>query len=139
MTWGGDVAKMLSRLVLNPRALKESFTLATSENRTWEEIADYYGDIIGLRYITVDTDQYLALLDPGGSSDVKYQLLYDRCYHRMVDNSKILSVTGLEQGDLSPLKSALERELLALPKDTKWRKTAVNDRMDAFLRGQGVT
>ncbi|NLB40755.1 MAG: hypothetical protein GX815_00555 [Clostridiales bacterium] len=42
MSWAGDVAKMLSRLILNSRAYKETYTLATSEHNSWQEIADYY-------------------------------------------------------------------------------------------------
>ena len=40
MTWAGDVAKMLSRLVLNPGACTQAYIVSTSEHRTWEEIAE---------------------------------------------------------------------------------------------------
>ena len=62
MSWAGDVATMLSRLVLNPAAFKETYTLSTAEHHTWQEIADYYKEIIGLTYVTVDTDTYVRLL-----------------------------------------------------------------------------
>lgn len=136
MSWAGDAAKMLSALVLNPAALRETYTLATSEHRTWEEIANYYKEIIGLDYVTVDTKTYLGFFDPGRADAAKYQLLYDRCFNRVVDNSKILRVSGLKQSDLTPLKIGLERELSALPKSTVWSETAINERMDAFLKAR---
>ncbi|GHU72216.1 hypothetical protein FACS1894184_19860 [Clostridia bacterium] len=93
MNWAGDVAKMLSRLVLNHAACQETYTLATAEHHTWKEIADYYADIIGLEYITVDAEDFIKLM--GGTAAARYQLMYDRCFNRVVDNSKILSVTGI--------------------------------------------
>ncbi len=133
MSWAGDVAKMEARLVLNPTVLKETYTLATSEHHTWKEVADYYKEIIGLEYVTVDTETYLGLFGRDSGNGPRYQLLYDRCYNRIVDNTKVLTATGLKQSDLMPLKSGLARELSALPDNTVWGKSAVNERMDAFL------
>ena len=57
MSWAGDVAKMISGLVLNKAAYKEAFTLATSEHHTWQEIVGYYEELIGLQYeIAEDED-----------------------------------------------------------------------------------
>lgn len=137
MSWAGDVAAMIARLVLNPAALKEAYTLATAENHTWREVADYYSGIIGLKYETVDTETYLGFFGKGPSKAARYQLLYDRCFDRVVDNTKILAVTGLKQSDLMPLKEGLARELSALPKDTVWAKSPVNEAMDSHASGQG--
>jgi len=134
MSWAGDVAKMLSRLVLNPAALKETYTVATSEHHTWEEIANYYKEIIGLEYLTVDTETYLSFFEPSMAKGARYQLLYDRCFNRVVDNSKILLATGLKQSDLMPLKEGLKKELSALPKDTVWSRSTISERMDEFLK-----
>lgn len=137
MSWAGDVARMIARLVLNPAARKEAYTLATAEHHTWEEIAHYYHEIIGLEYRTVDTDTYLGFFDQPGSDAVRYarhQLLYDRCYNRIVDNSKILLATGLKQADFMPVKSGLAKELSALPPNTVWRASPMSDKMSAFLQ-----
>ncbi|NMB95461.1 MAG: NAD-dependent epimerase/dehydratase family protein [Clostridiaceae bacterium] len=136
MSWAGDVAKMLSRLVLNPAALKETYTVATSEHHTWEEIANYYKEIIGLEYLTVDTETYLSFFDPSVMKGARYQLLYDRCFNRIIDNSKILQATGLKQSDLMPLKEGLKKELSALPKDTVWSRSTISERMDEFLKNR---
>ncbi len=134
MSWAGDVAKMFSGLVLNPAAYSEAFTLATAEHHTWGEIAEYYKEIIGLNYIAVDKEDYLKIM--GGTPGARYQLAYDRLFDRIVDNSKVLRVAGLKQKDFMPLKSGLEKELSALPKDTAWPDaSAIWDRMDTYAAG----
>jgi len=133
MNWAGDVAKMFTGIILNPASYKETFTFATAENHSWEEIANYYKEIIGLEYIAVDTETYLKFF--GSTAGARYQLMYDRCFNRIVDNSKILRIAGLNQAEFMPLKNGLARELSALPKDIEWGKNSVNDRMDAYLYG----
>ena len=129
MSWAGDVARMMSRLLLNPAAYRECFTLATAEHHTWGEIAEYYREIIGLNYVGADTEEYLKIM--GSSKGARYQLAYDRLFQRIVDNSKILRVTGLKQADFMPLRRGLEKELSALPEDTVWPDaSAVWERMD---------
>jgi len=131
MSWAGDVAKMLSRLVLNPSAQKEAYTVATSENHPWREIAQYYKEIIGLEYVEVDTETYLSIF--GGDIHAAYQLKYDRCFNRVIDNSKILKATGMKQSDLMPLRQGLEKELMSLPEDVVWKETPINERIDEIL------
>lgn len=134
MTWAGDVAKLVSRLLFNPRAYRECFTPATAEHCTWGEIAEYYKENIGLEYVAADTDDYLKIM--GSSAGARYQLAYDRLFDRGVDNSKIMRTTGLRQEDFMPLRRGLERELSALPKDTVWPEAkAIWERMDAYLNG----
>ena len=136
MSWAGDVAKMFSRLLLNPAAWRECFTLATAEHRTWGEIAEYYREIIGLKYVAADTMDYLNIIN--NAPLARYQLAYDRLFQRVVDNSKVLRVTGLKQADFMPLRRGLEKELSALPKDTVWPDAgAVWERMDDYLKGRG--
>ncbi len=134
MSWAGDVAGMIARLVLNPATLKETFNVATAEHRTWEEIANYYKEIIGLDYLTVDADTYLSFFGASRASGPGYQLLYDRCFNRVVDNSKVLGLTGLRQAELMPLRAGLEKELSALPEEIPWTGSAVGERMDAYLK-----
>lgn len=114
MSWAGDVGKMISGLIFNPKAYREAFTVSTSEHHTWREIAEIYSELIGLKYIAVSNDEYLKIFDSYIAS--KYQLIYDRCFNRVIDNSKILEATGMKQSELMPLKEGLRRELSALPK-----------------------
>jgi len=131
MNWAGDVAQMFTHLLFNPGAFREAFTLATAEHHTWGEIAEYYKELIGLQYVPVDTEDYLALVDPSGVYG-RYQLAYDRLFQRIIDNSKILRVTGLKQEDFMPLRKGLEKELSALPKDVVWPD--VGNGMDEYLK-----
>lgn len=132
MSWAGDVSRMIARLVLNKDAYGEAFTVATAEHHSWEDIAHIYQEIGGLKYITVDTDTYLQILSLN-SNAARWQLIYDRCFHRVIDNSKILSVTGMKQSELSSLKDGLSREYHALPQGYQWPQTDINTRMDAYL------
>ena len=132
MSWAGDVAKMMSRLVLNTAAYREAYTLSTAEHHTWGEIAGYYNELIGLEYVAVDAETYLSFF--GSGSAAKYQLYYDRLINRVIDNTKILKVTGMKQTELMPLKEGLAKELSGLPPDTVWRENPLNERMDEFLR-----
>lgn len=134
MSWAGDVAKMFSRLLFNPSAFRECFTLATAEHRTWGDVAEYYREIIGLQYVAADTEDYLTIM--GGSAWARYQLAYDRLFNRIVDNSKILRVTGLKQEEFMPLRNGLAKELSALPKNTVWPDaSAIWQRMDDYVKG----
>lgn len=132
MSWSGDFSKMVSRLVLNPQAYTEAFTISTSEHHTWREIAEFYRDIAGLRYELVDTDTFLDLWSPG-SIQARSQLVYDRYFDRIVDNSKILRVTGLQQKDFMPLKTGLAKELADVKPDTFRDGNPANERMDAYI------
>lgn len=135
MSWAGDVARMISRLIFNSAAYRECFTVATAEHQTWGQIAEYYQEIIGLKYVGVDTEEYLKIL--GSTAGAGYQLACDRLFERVVDNSKVLRVTGLNQADFMPLRHGLERELSALPRNMAWPDAgAVWQRMDDYLSVQ---
>lgn len=139
MSWGGDVAEMIVRLLFNEKAKREIYTVATSEHRKWKEVAGFYRDIIGLEYVPVDTETYLRCFTPDRSiaPTARYQLEYDRLFDRIIDNTKVLEATGLKQSDLMPLQKGLEFELSRLPKDYEWQHTCINDNMDFFLKEMG--
>lgn len=134
LTWAGDTAKMLAAILLNEKAYGEAYTLATAENHTWSEMAEYYKDIIGLKYEFVPEEDYLAAFGYSAQHPFPgYQLWYDRLFERVIDNSKILTLAGLEQSELMPVYDGLKKELNALPTDYVWGKNPVNDRMDEYL------
>ena len=138
MSWAGDVAKMISRLVLNENAYREIYTVATSEHHTWGEIADYYKELIGLEAVWVDKEDYIDIIAGTGSrKGAEWQLCYDRLFDRIMDNRKILKATGMKQEELTTLKEGLRRELNALPKGYEWPETDINERMDAYLAARG--
>lgn len=134
MSWAGDVAQMISRILLNKSVYGETYTVSTAEHHSWGEIAEMYKKIGGLNYITVDTETYLNILNPG-DINVKQQLTYDRYFNRIIDNSKILDVTGMKQSELMPLEKGLALEFNALPANPtwQWNATDINLRMDEYL------
>ena len=134
MSWAGDVAKMLAAIILNPDAFGETYTISTAEHHTWRKIAEIYKRIGGLKYVTVPNDEFIDLL--GGSVYWKQQLEYDRCYNRIIDNTKILTLCGLSQSDLMPLEEGLRMELEGLTEERLAYigfNKEVNRRMDEYL------
>lgn len=138
LSWGGDVAKMIAKLLFNEKAYREDYNVATAEHHSWEEIAQMYNEIIPFRYVTVDTEDYLDIL--GGSDRVRYQLIYARMFNRITDNTKILEHTGMKQEQLMGLKEGLMHEY-ARSKDLNWERFEGdfrNGRMDAYLKEKGL-
>ena len=131
LTWAGDSAKMMAALILNEKAYGETYTIATSEHHTWKEVASMYQELIGLKYVTVDAETYMRVW--AGSQFARYQLFYDRLFNRVIDNSKILAISGLKANELMPLYNGLKKELSALPKDITWDNLGWSQRMDEFL------
>ena len=135
MSWAGDVAKMISRLALNRDSFGEIYTVATAEHNSWDTIAEYYRDLIGLKYAAVDKEDFLSCMSADNSRGIRWQLDYDRLFDRTVDNGKILGVTGMRQSELTTVYNGLKRELTALPVDAYLNcgNTDRNRRMDAYL------
>ena len=107
MTWGGDVAEMLLRLILNPAAYNQDFNVATSESHTWREIFSYYAELIGMRVVEVSLEEYEWII----GSHYHYQVLYDRMFDRRLDNGKVLAATGLQREGFKKLRDGLDMEL----------------------------
>ncbi|MDY5940975.1 MAG: NAD-dependent epimerase/dehydratase family protein [Eubacteriales bacterium] len=134
MSWAGDVARMIARLVLNSEALREVYSVCTAEHQSWKTIAEYYRELIGLDYITVSKEDFLSCMSPDNAPQPRRQLDYDRLIDRVMDNSKILAVTGLKQAELTTVYDGLKRELSALPPDAFTADTSVrNSLMDKYL------
>jgi glycosyltransferase involved in cell wall biosynthesis/nucleoside-diphosphate-sugar epimerase len=108
LTWAGDVARLIAKLVLNEKALGEDVNAVSSEHVTWQGVAEIYRDVIGLRLETVSLRDYIWAMGGGFN---KYQTSYDRMFNRVLDNSKILSITGEKQKDFMKLRDGLSLEL----------------------------
>ena len=112
MTWAGDVAEMLARLLLDATTKRQAYNVTTAEHNTWEQVAQIYGELYGLRHEWTDEQTYLeakAKYDKSGrvTNGSRWQLQYDRLYNRVMDNSKILAQTGLQQQELKSLYDGL--------------------------------
>lgn len=132
MTWGGDVARMIARLVGNSKAIAEIFTVSTSEHKTWAEIAEIYKKIVqSLKLASCKLDKFER--ERGG----KYQIRYDRMFDRVVDNSKVLDTVALSQTDLISLEDGLASELESYLKNRPniLGAPGANARMDRLIGG----
>ncbi len=140
MSWGGDIARLIAGLVCNEKAKGEVYTLATAEHHTWRTIAEYYKELIGLKYVIVPEEVYLSLWadDPFLKNTSRWQLDYDRKFNRICDNSKVLAVTSITQESFTSLKDGLRRELEALPRDVQWEDSDLYHKMDKLTETLGL-
>lgn len=115
MSWAGDVAKMIARLILNPKAYGQYFTVATAEHHPWREVVEYYKDLLGVKVKIVSLEKYTKIIGR------PYQIKYDRMYDRIIDNKKILKATGLKQEDLMPLYDGLKMELANFSRNQRYK------------------
>jgi len=136
LCWGGDVAKMIARLMFKPETMREAYNVCSSESRTWGEIAEYYKDICGLEAVWVDKEDYMRIISktsPEIANATRWQLEYARLFHRITDNSKMLAVTGLKQEQFMPLYDALKMMIAAVPENYEFPETDIDIRMDKYL------
>ena len=134
LSWGGDVAKMIARILFKEEAKREVYNVCSAEHRTWGEIAEYYHELVGLEAVWVDKEDYLAILHPDIPTTIRWQLEYARLFHRITDNSKVLALTGLKQEDMMPLYEGLKLEIANTPKDYVYTPGERDERMDEYLK-----
>lgn len=129
LTWGRDVALMIAKLLFNPKAYGEDFNCATAEHHTWEYVSDIYRRTLGADVRDCSVEDYIKVV--GNSAQVKY----DRLFDRIIDNSKVLEATKLNQSDFTPLEEGLVKELECFRKSPTYQypDVALNARMDKLL------
>lgn len=134
MTWAGNNAQMLAKLLFNEKAFTQTYSLSTAEHHSWGEIAEYYKDLVGLQVEWVDKEYYLRAINPNPyQQGPRRQLDYDRLYDRIMDNSKVLEATGMKQEELMPLYDGLKYEIGRLPKEAEWHPNPNMDKVIAEL------
>ena len=137
MTWGGDVALMISLLAGNPAARGEAFNVCTSKHQSWMEVADAYRSVVPLRVCEASLTEYEQAA--GGI----YQCRYDRMLNRVMDNAKVLRATGMSESDLMGIEEGLPRELEVFLRAPKFRAAPMRqlgrlDRLGGGLFGPAV-
>ena len=133
LSWGGDVAKIIARILFKEEAKREFYNVCSAEHRTWGEIAGYYKELVGLEAVWVDKEDYLAILDPEIKNATRWQLEYARLFRRITDNSKVLALTGLKQEEMMPMYDGLKLEISRIPKGYTAEVNDRDARMDAYL------
>ncbi len=109
LDWAGNTGKIIANLLFKKEALGEVFTISSAPNLTWGEIADIYTDLLGAKFNWIDTDEYIKI-EPK-LKDNQWLLTYDRLLNRLIDNSKVLKVTGLKKEDFASIKDGIKTEL----------------------------
>lgn len=137
MTWGGDVAKMISRLVCNPYSLGEIYNVATAEHQPWKKVAEYYKEFISLDYVAVDLDEFLSIRSDEDYLPYRWKLIYDRMFDRIVDNRKILNTVDMKQNEIMTIYDGLKQEIQRIPENMIIGNMNYSDRMDKFLERYG--
>jgi len=140
MTYAGDAGRMFAKLMLNPKAYGETFTIGTAEHHPWKYVAECYTDLLGAKIEWIDREDFLRIRSGGKEINpaAAYQLDYDRLFNRAIDNRKVLEATGLSQADFMPLKEGLKRVLNAVDLTAQsWRPlTEFHQAMDDYLKGE---
>lgn len=133
LTTGEDVAHAMAALIGNKKAHGEAFHITTDKSLTWSEITNIYRNTLKKQEITVniieqDLDSFLNWRQG------RYQVIYDRLYNRVFDNSKIKQFVDTSSF-ITPekgLELALTEFLNKTPMKFKipnWKEEALKDRL----------
>ena len=106
LEWAGNTGKMIANLFIKEECMEQTYMLSTGHRMTWEDVANVYTELIGLKVEWIPVEEYKAKRNKGG-----WGIMYDRNYDRDVDNTKILRDTGLKPEDFTPFKEGIRQEL----------------------------
>lgn len=109
LDWAGNTGKLIAHLLFKPRTFGESYTVSGAPQMTWEQVAALYTRILGVRFEWMDTQEYLRRYAPAGAAN--WILTCDRFFERRIDNSRILTASGLTEKDLLSIEEGLRIEL----------------------------
>lgn len=97
LTYGMDVAKVVSKCISNPSAMDKVIQIASSENKTWYEILKLYLSVIkekqGITPQIYVCDKMKAIdeIYEGG-----YNTIYDRVYNRSFESKQAEKIIGMQ-------------------------------------------
>mgnify|MGYP004532276325 FL=1 len=106
LEWAGNTGKMIADLLFKEECMGQTYMLSTGHRMTWEDVANVYTKLIGLKVEWVPVEEYKVKRNKGG-----WGIMYDRNYDRAVDNTKILEATGLTANDFTPFEDGIKQEL----------------------------
>lgn len=129
LTYGKNVAKMLTALVDKPEAMGHTFH-AVTKSMTWGEIGEAFKKVFGMSFKVVPDAEYMELVD------LEDGRIFDRFRTRNISNKKILSVTGLTDDDFGTLEDSL-REAWASSDQGRYRASRAS--MGAMARFDQAT
>lgn len=95
LTFGGDVALGISKLIGNKNAMGETFHITTDKAIKWGDVLAVYKkvfkDVTGKEIKIKYVDDPKPIYDAMGN---KYQVIYDRLFDRKFDNGKFVKAVG---------------------------------------------
>lgn len=89
LTYGHDVARGIFKIIGDAQTFGEIFHITAKESCRWEDVLSVYLNVLEKR---LGYKPKVLLLDKAlnlKSKHLKYQVLYDRCFDRAFDNTKI--------------------------------------------------
>ena len=107
--WAGNTGKLIGKLILNEKALGETFTISSGQNITWGDLADIYREVLGISIEWVGMEDFIK--NGPDMSGNKWGLKYDRLFDRTVDTNKVLKATEMKKEDFRSIKEALIYEV----------------------------
>ncbi len=141
ITYSVDVAEAIAKIVMNCKNEK-AINITTGESKKWIEIYNIYRDYlsaksIDFRLMRINSDQ---LIQKAFRSS-KWQLLYDRKYDRIFDNSLLLKETGMTDEDFTKADDGLKKSLDALCGNMVFKSInpITNGFMDRITRERGLS
>ncbi|MCQ4294868.1 sugar nucleotide-binding protein [Pseudomonas stutzeri] len=145
LTYGYDVAKSIAALMGQEKSLGESYHITSSGSYTWQELLGVYLDVFEEIKGSRPTVIFLGLKDFIKLQGGRYQIIYDRMYHRKFDNEKINEFVDV--GSFVEAKAGLTnclKEFLVSPhfQNINWRSEGIKDRLagehTSLLRIEGA-
>ena len=110
--WAGNSGKLIAHLLFKPQAIGEAFTIYSGHGMTWQEIAEAYTDATGINISWVDEEAYIDSFPTIRThKEHHWMWYYDRKFNRIIDASKVLSVTGLTRNDFLSVREGIQAEL----------------------------
>ncbi len=118
LTYGVDVSKYISKLILNEKALGQTFQIVSDECIKWKDVFDLYKEILnGYGY---NAEYVLASEKQDFDLPInKYQLVYDRYYNRRFKSNKLKDCINeeIQYQNINMLKESLKDFLDSVKKD----------------------
>ena len=133
MTYGYDLANILSLILNKKESFGETYHITTSECLKWNDILNIYKDILSTKLGKTTKIKQIDKAEQIKSLN-KYQFKYCRHFDRRFDNSKVMKLVGTDYNFTSTkegLKKCLEQfiEEHGSFKDINWAQQAEFDKL----------
>jgi len=131
MTYGGDVATAIAGLIGNEKALGEAFHITGKEHTAWSDVLNIYSNAL-----KAGTGNESKIYMPNNSVNLAgvmgntTQVVYDRLYDRVFDNTKLIAAIG--EMPFITMEDGLSRCLTEFIKHPRWIDYP-DPKMEAYL------